>query len=168
MVTDKQRREVAARIRELTSECLILPLFMVIVQAINDCLPEEEGAYALILADLIDRPECSMECKMAKQGRQVIDSEERDTRILYRLGTDHYCEFEDSDEYVRMGDLVEVCEDTYDGDSLIFSGNIDGIKYDNDGFISGITLFNPFESFDFDIACDGVFYHATDVEKHDD
>lgn len=54
MVTDNQRREVAARIRELMSECLILPLFVVIVQAINDCLPEEEGAYAFILADLIE------------------------------------------------------------------------------------------------------------------
>lgn len=56
MVTDDQRREVAARIRELMSECLILPLFVVIAQVINDCLPEEGGPYALILADLIDRP----------------------------------------------------------------------------------------------------------------
>lgn len=56
MITDDQRREVAARIRELMSECCFLPMFMVIAQAINDCLPEEEGFYALILADLIERP----------------------------------------------------------------------------------------------------------------
>ena len=42
MVTDNQRREVAAKIRELMSECFFLPLFVVIAQAINECLPEEE------------------------------------------------------------------------------------------------------------------------------
>lgn len=61
MVTDERRREVAARIRELMDECPIIPFFMVIAQAINKCLPEEEGAYALIVADLIDRPTCRME-----------------------------------------------------------------------------------------------------------
>lgn len=35
-------------------------------------------------------------------------SEERDTRIPYRLGTDCYCKFEGRDEYVHMGDLVAV------------------------------------------------------------
>lgn len=58
MITDEQRREVVERIRELMSECLTIPFFTVVVQAINDCLPEEEGAYSLILADLIDRPTC--------------------------------------------------------------------------------------------------------------
>lgn len=85
MVTDNQRREVAARIRELMSECFFLPLFVVIAQAINDCLPEEEGAYALILADLIDRPKCSMECKMAKQGRQVMTSDEKRREVAREL-----------------------------------------------------------------------------------
>lgn len=33
-------------------------------------------------------------------------SEERDTRIPYRLGTDHCCVYEDDESYVRMGDMV--------------------------------------------------------------
>lgn len=57
-VTDDQRRDVAARMRELMSECLTLPLIVAIVQVINDCLPEEGGPYAFILADLIDRSTC--------------------------------------------------------------------------------------------------------------
>lgn len=75
MVTDNQRREVAARIRELMSECFFLPLFVVIAQAINDCLPEEEGSYALILADLIDRPECSMEYMPEYSGDELYLTE---------------------------------------------------------------------------------------------
>ena len=58
MISDSKRREVAARIRELMSECPTIPFFMVIAQAINECLPEEGRAYALIVADLIDRPTC--------------------------------------------------------------------------------------------------------------
>ena len=44
MISDDKRRKVAARIRELMSECLTIPFFMVIAQAINDCLPDEGGS----------------------------------------------------------------------------------------------------------------------------
>lgn len=42
---------------------------------------------------------------------KTMISAECDTRIPYRLGTDYYCKFENCDEYVHMGDLVEVGED---------------------------------------------------------
>lgn len=71
MISDDKRRKVAARIRELMSECLTIPFFMVIVQAINECLPEEGGAYALIVADLIDRPTCTMTYKPEWSGDEI-------------------------------------------------------------------------------------------------
>ena len=37
-----------------------------------------------------------------------MTSEQRDTRIPYRLGTDQYCKFKDIDEYVHIGDFVVV------------------------------------------------------------
>lgn len=98
----------------------------------------------------------------------MISDKMRDTRIPYRLGTDQYCEFEDCDEYVHMGDLVDVCEDTYNGDSRIFSGYLSGVSYDYDGFISEVTLSTLDKSHGFDVAYDGVFYRAAEVEEHDD
>lgn len=95
-------------------------------------------------------------------------SDKRDTRIPYCLGTDKYCEFENCDEYVHMGDPVDVCEDTYNGGSRIFSGYLSGVSYDYNGFISEVTLSTLDKSTVFDVACDGVFNRATNVEEHDD
>lgn len=75
MISDEKRREVAARVRELMSECPTIPFFMVIAQAINDCLPEEGRAYALIVADLIDRPTCSMEYRPEYSGDEIYPTE---------------------------------------------------------------------------------------------
>lgn len=94
-----------------------------------------------------------------------------DTRIPYRLGTDHYCVFEDRDEYVHMGDLVEVSEYVNDGDGNmcgnIYSGCLCGVKYNYNGFISEVTLLDTYEDSDFDIESDGIFYRATEIERHD-
>lgn len=95
-------------------------------------------------------------------------SEERDTRIPHRLGTDHYCEFEDRDEYVHMGDLVVVYRDAYGGGSAPDFGYLCGVEYDGAGFISGVALFSLDKSCRYDVTCDGVFYHATKMEEHDD
>ena len=95
-----------------------------------------------------------------------------DTRIPYRLGTDHYCVFEDRDEYVRMGDLVLVFEyvNDYDGNTCgdIYSGRLRGVKYNYIGFISEVTLSDTDDDTDFDIEFDGIFYYATGSEEHDD
>lgn len=98
----------------------------------------------------------------------TFTSDERDTRIPYRLGTNHYCKFEDRDEYVRMGDLVEVSEYTYDGDGNIYSGRLCGVKYNCNGFITEITLSDIYEDSDFDIEFDGIFYCATEAEGTND
>ena len=85
-------------------------------------------------------------------------NEEWDTRIPYRLGTDHYCEFEDCDEYVHMGDMVEVCEDRYNG-HFSFTGKLLYVEYGSDGFISLVRIDCPSdESECVCVDCDGVFY----------
>ena len=102
----------------------------------------------------------------------TFTSDRWDTRIPYRLGTDHYCVFEDCDEYVRMGDLVEVSEYVNDSDGNIcgniYAGRLRGVKYNYSGFISEVTLFDTCEDSDFDIEFDGIFYHATEAEGYDD
>lgn len=88
-----------------------------------------------------------------------MPSEERDTRIPCRLGTDDYCKFEGRDEYVHMGDLVAVYHSTSGGDDVYF-GDLSGVWYDLDGFISGVTLVSLDGSCSFNVACDGIFHHA--------
>lgn len=85
-------------------------------------------------------------------------NEEWDTRIPYRLGTDHYCVFEDCDEYVHMGDTVEVCEDRYDG-QFSCTGELLYVEYGSDGFISFVRIDSPSdESECVCVDCDGIFY----------
>lgn len=87
-----------------------------------------------------------------------MTSYERDTRIPYCLGTDHYCVFEDCDEYVRMGDTVEVCEDRYDG-QISYTGELLYVEYGSDGFISLVRIACPSdESECVCVDCDGVFF----------
>jgi hypothetical protein len=73
-------------------------------------------------------------------------------RIPYQLDTDRYCTYEDDgddadDACVRMGDVVDVCENElgYDLDvhSVVRSGTIAGVEYDMLGFVSGVTLIEP-------------------------
>lgn len=85
-------------------------------------------------------------------------------RIPYQLDTDHFCVYEDDDAYVRMGDVVDVCEDELGYDfnvhSVVRSGVIAGIEYEMKGFVSGVTLIDPgddgTERF---VDFDGCFYH---------
>lgn len=83
---------------------------------------------------------------------------ERDTRIPYRLGTDHYCEFEDDGGFVHMGDTVEVCEDRYDG-QFSCAGKLLYVEYGSDGFISLVRISCPSDENDcVCVDCDGVFF----------
>ena len=85
-------------------------------------------------------------------------SDRWDTRIPYRLGTDHYCEFEDDGGFVHMGDMVEVCENRYDG-QFSCTGELLYVEYVSDGFISLVRIAR---SSDDDecvcVDCDGVFF----------
>ena len=82
---------------------------------------------------------------------------ERDTRVPYRLGTDHYCEFE-YDDYVHMGDEVEVFWDAYDGERSCV-GRLCSVDYGEDGFVSGAFLRDEDDEEDATfVPCDGVFY----------
>ena len=86
-------------------------------------------------------------------------SEERDTRILYRLGTDHYCTYEDEGEesYVRMGDMISHVYDTPFGEIEI-DGELCSVRYGGDGFIDAVSVYVEGEEMNFDCPCDGVFY----------
>ena len=95
-------------------------------------------------------------------------SHERDTRIPYCLGTDQYCKFYGCDEYVHMGDLVTIFTYPRSEDHYDYCGNLSGVKYDSHGFISEVTITPPGVIFDFNVAFDGFFRHATKVEEHDD
>lgn len=89
-----------------------------------------------------------------------MTSEERDTRIPYRLGTDQYCKFYGRGEYVHMGDLVAVYQGTCDDDYYMCFGKLSGVRYDHSGLITGVTLATLDGSCGFCTACDGTFHHA--------
>lgn len=90
-------------------------------------------------------------------------SDERDTRIPYRLGTGDYCKFKNRGEYVHMGELVAVYQDADGGEIVPRFGYLCGVKYDVTGFIRGVTLVTLDESRDFYVACDGAFYNIVEV-----
>lgn len=89
-------------------------------------------------------------------------SEERDTRIPYRLGTGQYCKFEGRDEYVHMGDFVAV-----DGNKALgecgYCGKLSGVEYDGEGFLHSVKLLYPHEAYGYYVAFDGVFRYAKEV-----
>lgn len=89
-------------------------------------------------------------------------SEQRDTRIPYRLGTDQYCKFEGRDEYVHMGDLVAVNRWTTPGfvSAVGYLGRLCGVEYDAEGSICGVSLLFPNENYGYRVDFDGVFHHA--------
>ena len=84
-------------------------------------------------------------------------NEERDTRIPYRLGTDSFCKFEGTDEYVHMGDFVVV--------DRIFEarkrcGKLRGVEYNDEGFLNFVKLVYPHEVYGHYVVFDGVFRRA--------
>lgn len=86
-----------------------------------------------------------------------MPSEERDTRIPYRLGTNGFCRFEGCDEYVHMGDFVVV--------DTIFEvrkrcGRLRGVEYNDEGFLSFVKLACPHEAYGYYVVFDGVFRRA--------
>lgn len=88
----------------------------------------------------------------------TFTSEEWDTRIPYRLGTDYYCKFENCDEYVHMGDLVEVGEDRYDG-PVSYTGELLYVEYGIDGFISLVSIISSSDVYEcVSVDCGGVFF----------
>ena len=87
-------------------------------------------------------------------------SKERDMRIPYRLGTNRFCKLEGRDEYVHMGDLVAAYSGTRNDNSLPYFGELCGVKYGEDRFIYGVTLFSFDRSYKYDVDCNGVFHHA--------
>lgn len=85
-----------------------------------------------------------------------MDSDERDTRIPYRLGTDHYCVYEYDGGFVHMGDTVEVFDDYY---GQLYTGELLSVEYGNDGFISLVRVTHPSDENDcVCVDCDGVFF----------
>lgn len=64
-------------------------------------------------------------------------------RVPYKLDTDHYCTYEDDGAFVRMGDMVAISWDEWLGGTYQEcegSGKLVGASYDEDGFISQVTL----------------------------
>ena len=88
-------------------------------------------------------------------------SDERDTRIPYRLGTDHYCTYEDDGSYVRMGDMIWHVYDTPFGE-IELNGELCSVRYGEDGFIDAVSVYVAGEDRDFDCPCDGVFYRKVE------
>lgn len=91
-------------------------------------------------------------------------SDERDTRVPYRLGTDHYCVFENDDEFVHMGDMVEmVAEIPPDGKEVVYAGELCSVEYGSDGFITSVSMVDPLNEYDtVFVPCEGVFYKVAD------
>jgi hypothetical protein len=86
-------------------------------------------------------------------------SDKRDTRIPYRLGTDHYCTYEGESEesYVRMGDMISHVYDTPFGEIEI-DGELCSVRYGGDGFIDALSVYVEGEERNVDLPCDGVFF----------
>lgn len=60
MITDEERREVAAKIREMHENAPYIPFYVAVQQVMSERL--SAGAdYCLAIADLIDRPTCRLE-----------------------------------------------------------------------------------------------------------
>lgn len=96
-------------------------------------------------------------------------SSERDTRIPYRLGTDHYCTYEDEgDEIcVRMGDMISHFYGTPFGEIEI-DGELCAVRYGEDGFIDAVSVYVEGEDRAFDCPCDSVFYRKAEDDDSTD
>lgn len=97
-------------------------------------------------------------------------SSEWDTRIPYRLGTDQFCEFEDDGSYVRMGNMVTVCWDSYAGGTYQeseCSGELVSVRYDWNGFIDSVSVLPDSDSAEVECPCEGVFHRMEDAHDTD-
>ena len=86
-----------------------------------------------------------------------MTSEQRDTRIPYRLGTDQYCKFKDIDEYVHIGDFVVVKRYKIFGKPRDYCGKLSMIGYDGEGFLRFARLLYPNEIDGYYVSFDGTF-----------
>lgn len=84
-------------------------------------------------------------------------SKKRDTRIPYRLGTDHYCTYEDDGSYVRIGDMISHLYDTPFGE-IELKGELCSVRYGEGGFIDTISVYVAGKEMNYDVPCEGVFY----------
>ena len=89
-----------------------------------------------------------------------------DTRIPYRLGTDHYCTYEDDGSYVRMGDMIWHVYDTPFGE-IELKGELCAVRYGEDGFIDALSVYVEGEERNVDLPCDGVFYRKVEEDDTD-
>ena len=94
MISDKERREVAARLREIMRRYPNCFLDNMIAQSILDVMGE--GAkIGETLADLIDRPTCSMEYRPEWSGDEIYPTEVYECsacgQLTYDGKPDHYC-----------------------------------------------------------------------------
>lgn len=154
MISDKERHKVARKLRETKQNCDQRESpWMVedLMQALGFGSYEDGEEHIFDrLADLIDRPT-----------GKVVSKCERDTRVPYRLGTDHYCKFEFDDEDVYFGDMVEVFWDDCDGERSCV-GWLCSVDYGDDGFMCGAFLRDEDDDALF-VPCDGVFYKPDEV-----
>lgn len=81
---------------------------------------------------------------------------EKSVLIPYRLGGDRSCVYEEDGKPVRMGGVVNVVTESWFGE-IEHSGELIGVSYSQDGFISSISLANG-DDRTIDIPCDGTFY----------
>ena len=89
-----------------------------------------------------------------------MTSDERDTRIPFRLGTDQYCKFEGCDECVHMGDFV-VVERGFEERKRC--GKLCGVEYNDEGFLNFVKLTYPHETYGHYVVFDGAFHQAETV-----
>lgn len=94
-------------------------------------------------------------------------SKDRDTRIPYRLGTDHYCTYENEgeDSYVRMGDMISYhyCNPPFTETEL--NGELCSVRYGEGGFIDAISVYVEGKEMNYDVPCEGVFYRMNGGER---
>ena len=62
MINDEKRREIAAKMRKTCRENPDVSLQGMVASTMNECLPEGME-YGPTLADLIDRPTCTIVCE---------------------------------------------------------------------------------------------------------
>ena len=154
MISDEERCDVAENLRNLT-----ICHFIQYKEQFFDELAEVVLGFEDVhdfnvvlekLADLID-PE-----------GPTVASDERDTRIPYRLGTDSYCKFKGRDEYVHMGDFVAI-----DGNKVLgecgYFGKLSGVEYNDEGYLVFVKLNYPHDVRGYYVAFDGVFHYAKEV-----
>lgn len=96
----------------------------------------------------------------------MMSSDERRTRIPYRLGTDQFCEYEEGGGEVCMGDMVTVRSDTYKGE-VEHSGKLIYATYEWLGYIDSVILDQYLDSEPVECSCIVAFYRMEDGHETD-